>query len=625
MEHREYRIRERLQAWRRNGAAAAAVAAADGVGTPLLGTLDDATDHDPHHLAGLNVEPALSWLPHLAGLDIPVNGLVTGVGLAAAIYAQYGLTHRDSEEFQALQRRRASGWATLRDLWNVSGAAAARRSGKNTRPSFSAWTCWRRPVTEFGAVLGRAVTGSRLARGRRVVNTWERGVLVIGEPGTRKSTLLAGHVIDFPGPLAVISTKSEFLNGTGELRAQRGPVAVFDPISPQSHAGDQYESFRWDIVDGCRDANAAAQRAEAIMAASDSDGNNASFFQGRARAVITALFAAADLGGHTLRDVGTWLQTEDYDRPITVLEHYRDQLEEYLVNALEQMRSSSAGATSGSAAQTGAQVLEFLADSRVADALAPERGTGTDADRFLRQQGTLFMITENRSALAPVMSALFSHLTWTVKTIAANERMDPPFGAICDEAHRTMPGVPLHDHVAELRGWGAWLEVAVQNYAQIEELWGQAAARTMRASLQTTIITGAHDEPDREMFAKRVGTRVETHVTSSVSGPDDTRRRVFGNWFGEGRHRSTGTQRVEVPIMRPEEFSRLAYGEALVLQNKGGSVIVEFPNHWARAADLTEQLHAQSAAEDARAASRREQEQQAPAGAPSAATQGGSQ
>lgn len=258
-------------------------------------------DHDPSQLMGMEVLPAMDWPAVLAGMhdQVPLNALVIATGLAAGVGSTVAKRYRESDRFQRRQRLRAKGWASFRDLWKHSGSFAARRAGRNTRPSFDAWTCWRRPLTDFGAVLGKAITGSRWVRGRRVVSSWERSMLVIEEPGTYKSTLLAGQVLDFPGPLMVVSTKSEFLSGTGEVRAHRtGPVRVFDPLSPTPH-GEELQ-FRWDIVAACRDAETAQRRAAALMAASSGQGlSNADFWQGRARNLLTALLAAADLGGDT--------------------------------------------------------------------------------------------------------------------------------------------------------------------------------------------------------------------------------------------------------------------------------------------------------------------------------------
>ncbi|MER7015849.1 TraM recognition domain-containing protein [Saccharopolyspora sp. NPDC000359] len=592
MEHSEYRTRERLRSWRRLGAGAAGLAALDQGVTPLLGLADGGTDNDPNRFFGLAVEPVLDWVPGVLGSDFPLSGAVIAAGVAASGYAAWQLHRRNTDEWEHRARRHARGWATARDLWRNSGAAAARRSGRQTRPSFSAWACARRPLTEFGMVLGDVITGPRSARGRAMVAGWERGVLVIGEPGTFKSTLLAGGVLDFPGPLMVVSTKNEFITGTADVRRATGPVKVFDPLSPTATANE--DQFRFDYVAGCRDAATAQRRAAAIMAASSGQGlNNAEFWQGRARTLMTALLCAADLGGHTLRDVATWLQRENYERPIKILNHFEAELEPFIVNALAQMKSSSASAASGSAAQTGSQVLEFLADARVAALLAPERGEGTDVEQFVRDNGTLYLVSGSNPALGPVMSALAAHVTWTAKTLAVTERLDPPLGFIVDEAHLTMPSVPLHEMAAELRGWGVWMAVAVQNYAQLVEKWGAEAARTMRASLQILVVTGAHDQEDREMYSERVGERREHHVTETTNAPDDTRRRWFGNFFGEGRTASTGTQRVEVPIMRPEEFSALAAREALVIPNKGAAAIVKFPNHWARAAAMRERMEAE--------------------------------
>ena len=42
--------------------------------------------------------------------------------------------------------------------------------------------------------------------------------------------MLAGQIIDAPGAVLVTSTRTDLLDQTGPLRAQRGPVYVFNPV-----------------------------------------------------------------------------------------------------------------------------------------------------------------------------------------------------------------------------------------------------------------------------------------------------------------------------------------------------------------------------------------------------------
>lgn len=293
------------------------------------------------------------------------------------------------------------------------------------------------------------------------------------------------------------------------------------------------------------------------MAASAGAGlQKADFWASKGRALFKSLLVAADLDEVSLREVARWLQTEDYSRPLKVLEHHADELEPSLISGLRQYADSGAQVTSSSAAHTATQVVEFLSDPRVADALAPPRGTGLDMEEFLEANGTLFVVTGDGAAMGPVVNSLITHVAWQLKqTVVGTSRgHDPPLGIAVDEAHRTMPSVNLHDMAAELRGWGVWMVVAAQNRAQLVEKWGAEAARTLEACLQTTVICGAHTQDDREHYSSRTGTRREVHVTESISDSDggstanqqSSSSGVFGGAFASRQAGSSGTDRKSV-------------------------------------------------------------------------------
>ena len=562
-----------------------------------------------------------------AGADL-VAGLPGGSGVAIAagvLGLAGGLGHRRYRTTYLGRRRRmlhhSDGWATLRDFARFSGATAARRAGIYTRHRMSAVQRRRAPITDFGMVLGRAITGPIWRRRHRVVADWQHGVLVLGEPGSRKSRLLANTVLDHPGPLVAVSTKSEFYSAAAEVRrAQRGPVRLFAPTA-DLQVDDENVLFSWDLVEGCRDAATAERRAEALMAAAAGAGlQNGDFWASKGRALFKSLLVAADLDEVSLREVARWLQQEDYTRPLKVLEHHQSELEPSLISGLRQYADSGAQVTASSAAHTAAQVVEFLSDPRVADALAPPRGTGMDMEAFLEANGTLFIVTGDGASMGPVVNSLITHVAWQLKqtVVGTDKGHDPPLGIVVDEAHRTMPSVRLHDMAAELRGWGVWMAVAAQNRAQLVEKWGAEAARTLESCLQTTVICGAHTQDDREHYSSRMGTRREVQVTESISDSVPAAAQhnpqgnggngLFGGAFASSNGSTSGTstqfQTAKVPVFPPEAFMDLRGPEAVVIPNQGRPAVVQFDDGIARGEALTEKLRARRVAESERAAAR---------------------
>src|SRR5690606_22136033 len=321
--------------------------------------------------------------------------------------------------------------------------------------------------------VGTTVSGPRSARGHEVVISWdEGGALVLGEPGSRKSTFLASVVVGAPGAQVVVSTKPELMTATWLARAARGPVLAFAPLCWDA-LPDGVRALRWSLVLGCADPHVAARRARALMEATSAAGlSNASFWEGKGRAVLTALLCAADLAGKGLRTLARWLQEERYSEAGEVLERWSDRVEESMSSTLRQM-TGAADRTASSVSHTASAVLEFLQDARVADALDAPRDQAVDLERFVREGGTLYMITDNAPALGPVMAAVWDSIVDAAKRVALSDdnpggrrgRLARPLLLTADEVDKTMPGVPLDDHAAELRGWGVFILAATQNRA----------------------------------------------------------------------------------------------------------------------------------------------------------------
>src|SRR5699024_2818108 len=110
-------------------------------------------------------------------------------------------------------------WAGRRTRRGHIGLAAARREARSARPDMTRTQRLRAPAHDVGIPLGHTITGTSSARNRPIVLPWEQaGALVLGEPGTRKSTLLEGIITQLPGPAVVVSTKTELADDTGTAR-----------------------------------------------------------------------------------------------------------------------------------------------------------------------------------------------------------------------------------------------------------------------------------------------------------------------------------------------------------------------------------------------------------------------
>lgn len=568
-------------------------------------------------VSGLISVGAHDWVISAAALDLTSTPTLITYAAGGAIGAVAARRrHRASDRYRFQRMLHAKGWMHARDMVTHTGRAAMVRQAKKTRHDLGnhRFTASGR---DLGVFVGRAISGSVwLRRGRKIPGTdlvikrgasvfasYEAGLLVLGEPGSWKTAYLTNQVIDNPGPLLVTSTKTEFWSAVAPLReANQGPVWIYDPYGLAQP--EQHHVFRWNLVAGCRNIDTAMQRAEALMAAAAGDGvKNATFFEGRARNLFTALLTAADLMGKTLRDVAQWVMTETYDQPRKILERAaRDGVvSDLLPGFLKSLTDSSAGATSGSAAQTASSVLEFLANPAMADALCPAQdGTSFDFEDMIDRNGTLFLVTGESKVLAPIASVIAAEVRKAAKRVAnrtgVQVRLAPPLGLIYDEAPLTMGGVPIHQHVAELRSTGVFHIVAAQNYSQLEATWGEEEAKDMAGNLRNTLVLAANQQDDRERYTKRIGQRLETHVKVSRTRSQDVETKIknaltFG-LAGFGTSENVTPEQVSVDRFPVGAWSELEAGQAVLITPLGRPAVVAIDHGLIRAEKLRAKLAA---------------------------------
>src|SRR5262249_24633218 len=107
---------------------------------------------------------------------------------------------------------------------------------------------------EHSVFLGRA----HYRHGLRV--PLEEHLLAMAPPRTFKTAFLGDVILRYPGPVIATSTKPDVHALTSTVRAQLGPVHVFNP----QHIGGVPSTFCWSPVDGCQDPATAIRRADAF-------------------------------------------------------------------------------------------------------------------------------------------------------------------------------------------------------------------------------------------------------------------------------------------------------------------------------------------------------------------------
>ena len=189
------------------------------------------------------------------------------------------------------------GFASAFECWLRWGRLAAFWGSKRARPSLPWWRRLTHPA-EHSVLAGRAHYGLRL----RV--PVQESITITAPPRAGKTGMLADLVLRFCGPAVATSVKSDIYELTSGIRAQRGPIAVFNP----QHVSDLPSTFAWSPVAGCCDPEVAARRAEAFTGAISVKGTEQEdFWAQQASEFFRAALMAADLVGGDMRLVGRWL------------------------------------------------------------------------------------------------------------------------------------------------------------------------------------------------------------------------------------------------------------------------------------------------------------------------------
>ena len=204
---------------------------------------------------------------------------------------------------------------------------------------------------------------------------------------------------------------------------------------------------------------------------------------------------------------------------------------------------------------------KFMDDPELARCVLAEGGSGFDIPAWLRRQGTLYLIADQRSDISPVaplFACLVAEIHFTACQLAGGmrgERLDPPLLIQLDECTRICP-IPAPALLADSGGRGIMMMLAAQGLAQIEERWGKPASRSVLDTSNQMYVAGIQDPETLAM-------------ASDLCGPATYRDR--------GEKGSV----TEVPAATKAMISALPKRRALVL--RGGMpapVITHLPMAW---------------------------------------------
>ncbi len=404
---------------------------------------------------------------------------------------------------------------------------------------------------EIGRSPGRAARKRHAAR-----LPLDEHVVVTSPPRAGKTGWLASVILRYPGAVVSTTTKHDVFALTSGIRAQRGPVHVFNPQC----VGDVPSTFRWNPVDGCEDPATAIRRADAFAYSVSQQGvEQGTFWASKASDYLRAYFHAAALAGLDLTDVARWVTGLDPTDAESILVASGTATGWQWASQLAELRGH-ADRTAQIIRMTMSRALAFLADPTLAASVTAVPGQNFQIENFLHQAGTLYLIAETRGEDSPV-APLFACLANEIHYIAAltgsrmpGGRLDPPLLLALDEVTQICP-VPAPSWLADSGGKGIQIITVAHGDAQLRQRWGHDGARIIADTSGAKIWLPGISDP-------------EALDTASLLCGTAAMREHGEQWTS--RH----------PIMTPDMIRQLPATRALVIRGGYSPVIVKLRMAW---------------------------------------------
>ena len=336
--------------------------------------------------------------------------------------------------------------------------------------------------------------------------SWEDTVLAFMGPRSGKTTSLGiPYVLSAPGPVVATSVRADLWAATFELRAAAGSsIWVFDPQLITA-AGQRWW---WNPLAGMTTVEAAHRLASHFVLTVD-DSTRRDIWGPAAQELLTSLLLAAAASRRTLRDVSRWLDDPGSPTPAELLD----------AAGYRALGSSLRGAQHGAPEtrdgiyQTARTAAKCLHDEEIMGWVTPPQDSSLpvfDPARFPATSDVLYLITESRSAAAPLIAGLTDAAMRAERRHAERSggRLDPPMVLVLDEAANICRIADLPDLYSHLGGRGMIPVTILQSYEQGVTVWGEPGMAALWGSATKKLIGACVDSP---RLARDVSTLVGHH------------------------------------------------------------------------------------------------------------------
>jgi type IV secretory pathway TraG/TraD family ATPase VirD4 len=208
--------------------------------------------------------------------------------------------------------------------------------------------------------------------------------------------------------------------------------------------------------------------------------------------------------------------------------------------------------------------LGWMDDPVMAAAACPYPGEGFSAWDFARSRDSVYLIGRNRpyGSFAPYFAALgaevFEQLKWHAME-SPGGRLPVPATYVLDEMPLTCP-MPVHDMLAEARGYLITLTMGAQSHAQLRGRWGDHDGATIRAASPVEVFLGGEKVEDMSAVFDQRDTWADTRDS------------------GGAKTRTPGSE----ALLPPGALRVMRKGRAAILLPECKPVLADLPAIWNR-------------------------------------------
>jgi len=353
--------------------------------------------------------------------------------------------------------------------------------------------------------------------------TWEDMHIDIWGPRTGKTTSRAvPAILDAPGSVLVTSNKRDVVDATRDVRAEAGPVWVFDP---QGIALEN-PTWWWNPLSYVTDEVRAAKLADHFASGSrDPGAKTDAYFDPAGQDLLAGLLLAAALDSRPITDVYGWLTRPTEEEPIGILRRGGYDLTADQVRGVITAPEKQRGGIYGTAQQMASCLTNRQVAAWVNPQGDPDLRPQFDPAAFVRDGGTLYSLSkEGRGTAGPLVTALTVAVVEAAEELAAGSaggRLSVPLLGVLDEAANVCRWRELPNLYSHYGSRGIVLMTILQSWSQGVDVWGDSGMRKLWSASNVKVYGGGVSEDAfLESVSKLIGDydRQASSVSSGRGG-----------------------------------------------------------------------------------------------------------